>query len=91
MIPNFLKDYPDIKEKLDLSFHRSFGPILESTFLIDSNHAHGLGAHRFLTGWIGYVGSIPVCWGSKRQGYISPSTYATEFSAFCTATEDART
>ena len=90
LIPDFLKDYPDAKEELDPSFSQSFGPVMDSTFLFDSDHAHDLVTRRSLTGWIGYVGSTPVCWGSRRQGSIASSTYAAEFSALRTATEEAQ-
>ena len=30
---------------------------------------------------LGYVGSTPVHWGSKRQGAVASSTYAAEFMA----------
>ena len=42
-----------------------------------------------LTGLIAFVGSTPVIWLSKRQGSIASSTYAAEFSALRTATEEA--
>ena len=61
----------------------------ESTFFCDSDHAHDQATRRSLTGYIGYVGSTPVTWGSRRQGSIASSTYAAEFNALCTATEEA--
>ena len=35
-----LKEYPDAKEELDPNFPLSFGPIMETTFLVDSDHGH---------------------------------------------------
>ena len=35
------------------------------------------------------MGSTPVTWGSRRQGAIASSTYAVEFSALRTVTEEA--
>ena len=89
LLPDFLQDYPHAKEELDPNFPPSFGPVMESTFLTDSDHAHDQATRRSLTGWIGYVGSTPITWGSKRQGAIASSTYAAEFSALRTATEEA--
>ena len=89
LIPDFLLDYPHAKEEIDPNFPPSFGPVMESTFLTDSDHAHDQATRRSLTGIIGYVGSTPVTWGAKRQGSIASSTYAAEFSALRTATEEA--
>ena len=86
--PDFLADYPDAKEETD-NFPPSFGPVLETTFMVDSDHAHDLKTRRSLTGVLGYVGSTLVIWKSKRQGIIASSTYAAEFSALRTATEEA--
>ena len=88
--PDFLKDYPDAKEEMDPGFPQSFGPVLQTTILVDSDHAHDLKTRRSLTGLIGFVGSTPVIWLSKRQGSIASSTYAAEFSALRTATEEAQ-
>ena len=77
-------------EDLDPAFQLPFGPIMETTMLVDSDHAHNLQTSRSLTGLLGFVGSTHVLWMSKRQGTIASSTYAAEFSAFCTATEKAQ-
>ena len=90
LIPDFLKDYPDAKEELDPGFPPSFGPILETSILVDSDHAHDKKTHRSITGLLAFVGSTPVIWLSKRQGSIASSTYAAEFSGLCTATEEAQ-
>ena len=74
---------------MDPNFPPSFGPVMETTFLTDSDHAHDQATRRSLTGYIGYVGSTPVTWGAHRQGSIASSTYAAEFSALRTATEEA--
>ena len=87
--PDFLKDYPDAQEEMDPKFPRPFGTIMETTFMVDSDHAHDLKTRRSLTGVLGYVGSTLVIWKSKRQGTIASSTYAAEFSALRTATEEA--
>ena len=87
--PDFLEDYPDAKEELDPSFPKSFGPVMETTIMVDSDHAHDQKTRRSLTGLLAFVGSTPVVWMSKRQGSIASSTYAAEFSALRTATEEA--
>ena len=89
LIPDFLKDYPHAVEELDPSFPPAFGPVMETTILVDSDHAHDKKTRRSLTGWIAFVGSTPVAWQSKRQGSIASSTYAAEFAAMRTATEEA--
>ena len=79
LIPDFKQDYPDTKEEMDPGFASSFGPVLQTTILVDTDHAHDQLTRRSLTGMIGYVGSTPVTWGSKRQGSI--------FFVLCTAIE----
>ena len=89
LIPDFLQDYPDAKEEIARHFPESFGPVMETTILVDSDHAHDKATRKSLTGLLAYVGSTPVLWLSKRQGSIASSTYAAEFSALRTATEEA--
>ena len=89
LIPNFLQDYPDTKEEIASHFPRVFGPVLDISILVDSNHAHNNATRKSITGLLAYVGSTPVLWLSKRQDSIASSTYAAEFSALRTATEEA--
>ena len=89
LIPDFLQDYPDAKEEIAAHFPRSFGPVMETTILVDSDHAHDQATRKSLTGLLAYVGSTPVLWLSKRQGSIASSTYSAEFSALRTAAEEA--
>ena len=42
-----------------------------------------------MTGTLDFVGSTPLTWSSRRQSSIPSSTYAAEFAALCTATEEA--
>ena len=63
---------------------------METAILVDSDHAHDLKTRRSVTGLLAFVGSTPVMWMSKRQGAIASSTYAAEFSALRTATEEAK-
>ena len=81
--PNFLQDYPDAREEVDPGFPKPFGTPLETTIVVDSNHAHDLKTRRSLTGIIVFVGSTPVTWICKRQSTVASSTYSAEFSAFC--------
>ena len=87
--PDFLKDYPDAQEEMDPGFPRPFEPVMETTFMVDSDHAHYLKTLRSLIEVLGYVGSTLVIWKSKWQGTITSSTYAAEFLALRTATEEA--
>jgi len=89
LIPDFLQDYPDAKDEIDPNLPEPYGHALETTILVDSDHAHDQKTRRSLTGLIVFVGSTPVSWISKRQPTIASSTYAAEFSALRTATEEA--
>ena len=40
LIPDFLEDYPHVKEEIDPNFLYSFHPVIENIFLCDSDHAH---------------------------------------------------
>ena len=46
---------------LDFPHYKSW-PILEFTILVDSNHAHGLLTHQYLTGILSVVNSSLVNW-----------------------------
>ena len=39
LIPDFLKDYPEASEEMDPGFPPSFDQIMETTILVDSDHA----------------------------------------------------
>ena len=78
------------KKELDPGFPFPFGSILEPTIPLDSGHTHDLLTPCSLTSLFGLVGSSPVTWSIRRQGYVVSSTYATEFSALRTATEEAQ-
>ena len=89
LIPDFVKDYPETSEELDPGFPKVFGPRLQTSILVDSDHAHDLKTRRSLSGLLAFVGSTPVMWFAKRQGSVASSTYAAEFAALRTATEEA--
>ena len=88
--PDFIKDYHHASNELDPGFPSIFGPVMETTILVDSDHAYGLKTHQSLSGLLAFVGSTPVLWMVKRQCTIDSSTYAAEFSALRTATEEAQ-
>ena len=70
----------------------SFGPVIQSTIIIDTNpdHTRDQVTRRSLIELVGYVDSTPITWMKKIQYQIVSSTYATEFSALCTAIEEAQ-
>ena len=87
LLPDFLEDYPHTE--LDPSFPSPFGPVLQTSILVDSDHGHDKKTRRSLTGLLAFVCSMPVHWLSKCHGSIASSTYTAEFSALRTATEEA--
>ena len=50
LIPDFKLDYPDAKEEEDPGFPLAFGPVIETTILVDSDHGHDQKTRRSLTG-----------------------------------------
>ena len=66
-----------------------FEPILQHTFLVESDHVHDLATRRSLACLLGYVVSTPSTWMSNRQDNIVSSTYAAEFSTLRTVKEEA--
>ena len=40
LLPDFLEDYPHVTEELDPSFPDPFGPALQMSILVDSDHGH---------------------------------------------------
>ena len=89
LLPDFLEDDPHATEELDPSFPDPFGPVLQTSILVDSDHGRDKKTQCSLTGLCAFIGLTLVHWLSKRQGSIASSTYAAEFSALCTATEEA--
>ena len=75
---------------MDASFPPSFSPVIQTIFLVGPDHILNLVAHTSITSIIDYVDSTPAVWSDKRQRSITPSTYAAEFSALRTATEEAQ-
>ena len=86
---DFLNEYPEAVEGIDRGFSKPYGPILRSTILVDSDHAHDLKTRRSLTSVLAFVGSTPVQWKSKRQTTVASSTYAAKFAALRSVTKEA--
>ena len=60
-----------------------------TTIFTDASHASEH-QRRSVTGIIGYYGSTPIFWVSKRQKVIAGSTYESEFLALKAAIDEAR-
>lgn len=60
------------------------------TIFTDSNYAGDSSDKRSTTGIIGFYGSTPIFWSSKRQGAIAGSTYEAEFIALKLAVDEAK-
>jgi hypothetical protein len=75
--PDFLNDYPDAKEDEGTDFPTTYGPELETV------------TRRSISGLIVFVGSTPVIWQSKQQGFIARSTYCADLISMRTAVEEA--
>ena len=57
---HFPKDYPEFIVEKDSSFPLSFGPVLWTTFFVDSDHGYDLAAYKYVTGLLGYIGSTTI-------------------------------
>ena len=73
---------------LDPTFFGYFGPMPQHTLFANPDHAHDLVSSRPLIGPIGFLGNNPSTWMSKLHVSIASSTYAAEFIALRTSTED---
>ena len=76
LIPDFLQDYPDATEDIYPSFPKIYGPALEKTILVESDHDHDNKTRQSITGIIVFFGSTPVMWLSKSQSIVAFRTYA---------------
>ena len=86
---DFEEQYPDAAEELPSGLPEPLGEPLETNIMFDSDHAHDQKSRRSITGMLSFVGCTPIVWLSKRQGAVATSTYAAEFSAMRTSTEEA--
>lgn len=83
------EQYPGAQEDVDSAMPKPMGVALQTSIFFDADHAHDQVTRRSVSGVIVYVGSTPVDWLSKRQGAVAASSYAAEFAAGRTATEEA--
>jgi len=86
---DFSDDYRDAIEEKDPKLPKAYGDELETSIFFDSDHAHDRKTLRSISGILGFVGSTPVMWMSRRQGAIASSTYQAEFYAGRCAVEEA--
>jgi hypothetical protein len=87
--PDFLEDYDGAKEEIGDGLPEAFRRELETSVFFDADHAHDHQTWRSITGIIVFVGSTPVLWPSKHQGYIAMLSYTAEFVAMRSAVEEA--
>ena len=73
--------YSYFKEDLDPRFPEPLMDEFESTIFVDADHGHDKVTGRSITGIIGFVGSTPTIWSSKRQPCVQVSTFGAEFTA----------
>ena len=62
LVPDFLEDYLHTKDKVDPPLPQSFGLMLNTTILVNSDHTHNRKTRRSLTGLFVFVGSTPILW-----------------------------
>jgi len=88
-----LLEYPKCTEQEDAMDEKLFpkpdGTKIKVVYFTDADHGHDKQSGRSVTGFIGFLGSAPVEWYSKRQSTVSTSTYASEFAALRTTVEAA--
>ena len=84
---DFGHQYKYYKEHIDEEFPEATLEEMLTTIFCDSDHAHDLVTGRSITGLLGFVGSTPVYWKSRRQTSVHTSTFGAEFTALKNATE----
>lgn len=85
---DFGNQYHYFKEELDPRFPEPLIAELDINIFVDADHAHDKTTGRSITGLIGFVGSTPTTWSSKRQGSVQTSTFGAEFTALKKAVEE---
>ena len=86
---DFGVQYSYFKEDIDPRFPEPLMEELECNIFVDSDHGHDKVTGRSITGLIGFVGSTPTIWSSKRQASVQVSTFGAEFTALKKAVEEA--
>ena len=86
---DFSYQYSYFQEEIDPRFPTPLSSELAITLFVDADHAHDKVTGRSITGLLGFVGSTPVIWSSKRQSSVQTSTFGAEFMALKKAVEEA--
>ena len=60
LVPVFLEYYPRAKDEVGSNFPHSFGPVLETAVIVDSEHTRDQKTRRSLTGLVVFVGSTSI-------------------------------
>ena len=85
---DFGTQYSYFKEDLDPQFPAPLLDKLECNIFVDADHGHDKVTGRSITGILGFVGSTPAIWSSKRQPCVQTSTFGAEFTALKRAVEE---
>lgn len=80
--------YDYFREDLDPRFPEPLVPELDINIFCDSDHAHDKLTGRSITALLGFVGSTPIIWQSKRQTSVQTSSFGAEFTALKKAVEE---
>ena len=84
---DFTHQYHYFTEEIDSRFPAPKVKELDLNFFCDSDLAHDLVSGRSVTAILGFIGSTPCVWASKRQTAVQTSTFGAEFTALKTAVE----
>ena len=86
---DFGSQYNYFKEDIDPRFPKPLLPEFAISLFVDADHGHDKVTGRSITGILGFVGSTPAIWSSKRQPCVQTSTFGAEFTALKRAVEEA--
>jgi hypothetical protein len=86
--PSLKPLYPDAIEERSKNEPAPTGDSLNICVYVDSDHAHDQKTRRSCSGYIIFVNGTPLICKSKRQCNAESSTYAAEFSAMKSITEE---
>jgi hypothetical protein len=79
--------YGDVSEAIPPKMPKPRGNPVNTTCLVDANHAGDLVTRRSQTGILIFVMKSPIVWYSKRQNTVETSTFGSELVAMRQATE----
>lgn len=80
--------YDYFKEDIDPRFPTPLISELDINVFCDADHAHDKLTGRSITAILGFVGSTPTIWHSKRQTSVQTSSFGAEFTALKKAVEE---